>query len=61
VARGAPPAEADIIAHCRSVIAGYKLPRIIEFVDALPLLATGKVNKIALRERHRVQTEGGQP
>jgi acyl-CoA synthetase (AMP-forming)/AMP-acid ligase II len=54
VARGAPASNDSIVAHCRSLIAGYKLPRIIEFVDALPLLATGKVNKIALRERHRL-------
>jgi acyl-CoA synthetase (AMP-forming)/AMP-acid ligase II len=58
VARGGPPSNDDIIAHCRTFIAGYKLPRVVEFVDALPLLATGKVNKIALRERHRQQ---GQP
>jgi acyl-CoA synthetase (AMP-forming)/AMP-acid ligase II len=55
VAKGAPPSQDDIIAHCRTLIAGYKLPRIIEFVDALPLLATGKVNKIALRDAHRAK------
>jgi acyl-CoA synthetase (AMP-forming)/AMP-acid ligase II len=53
VARGPPPKQEDIIAHCRELIAGYKLPRIIEFTDALPLLATGKVNKVALRAQHK--------
>jgi long-chain acyl-CoA synthetase len=55
VARGTPPSNESIIAHCRNLIAGYKLPRIIEFIDALPLLATGKVNKIVLRDHHRLQ------
>jgi acyl-CoA synthetase (AMP-forming)/AMP-acid ligase II len=56
VARGAPPSEDDLIAHCRTLIAGYKLPRIITFIDTLPLLATGKVNKVALRQQHQGQS-----
>jgi acyl-CoA synthetase (AMP-forming)/AMP-acid ligase II len=59
VARGTPPPEQEIVAHCRQLIAGYKLPRIIEFTEALPLLATGKVNKIALRDRHGLQVQAG--
>jgi acyl-CoA synthetase (AMP-forming)/AMP-acid ligase II len=55
VARGKPPSEEDVIAHCRKLIAGYKLPRIIVFIDALPLLATGKVNKVALRQLNQAQ------
>jgi acyl-CoA synthetase (AMP-forming)/AMP-acid ligase II len=57
VAGEVAPSEAEILAHCRTLIAGYKLPRIIEYVDAMPLLATGKVNKVALREQHRRQQE----
>ncbi len=38
-----------IIAHCRALIAGYKLPRSVEFRDALPLSAAGKVLKADLR------------
>jgi acyl-CoA synthetase (AMP-forming)/AMP-acid ligase II len=57
VARGTPPSKDEVVAHCRTLIAGYKLPRFIEFVDTLPLLATGKVNKIALRDRHRQQLQ----
>jgi acyl-CoA synthetase (AMP-forming)/AMP-acid ligase II len=52
IARGKAPDPSEVIAHCRTLIAGYKLPRVIEFADELPLLATGKVNKVALRERH---------
>jgi acyl-CoA synthetase (AMP-forming)/AMP-acid ligase II len=38
-----------LIAHCRTLIAGYKCPRSVEFRDALPLSAAGKVLKVDLR------------
>jgi acyl-CoA synthetase (AMP-forming)/AMP-acid ligase II len=57
VARGVPPSADEVNAHCRTLIAGYKLPRVVEFIDALPVLATGKVNKIALRNAHHAQTQ----
>lgn len=41
--------EKEVIAHCRENLAPYKVPRIIEFVDAIPLTAVGKVDKKALR------------
>jgi acyl-activating enzyme 14 len=38
-------------AHCRRCgLAGFKVPRVIAVVDALPLNATGKVKKLVLRE-----------
>jgi acyl-CoA synthetase (AMP-forming)/AMP-acid ligase II len=39
-----------LIAHCKSLIAGYKCPRSVEFRDALPLSGAGKVLKTKLRE-----------
>jgi acyl-CoA synthetase (AMP-forming)/AMP-acid ligase II len=42
---------ADIIAWSRAQMANYKVPRVVEFVDDLPLTATGKVLKDALRQR----------
>jgi len=36
--------------HCRTLIAGYKCPRSVEFRDQLPLTAAGKLQKFALRE-----------
>lgn len=40
-----------IIAHCRTLIAGYKCPRSVEIRhEALPLTSTGKIMKSALRE-----------
>jgi benzoate-CoA ligase len=51
VARGEPSqALADaLIAHVRSQLADYKRPRWIEFVDALPKTATGKIQRYKLR------------
>lgn len=43
--------EAALIAHARSLIASYKCPKSVVFVEALPVLATGKVSKRELRER----------
>ena len=39
----------DVIAHSREKIAGYKRPRAVTFVDALPKLPNGKVEKFKLR------------
>ena len=41
---------AELIAHCRSLLAGYKAPRSIDFIEAIPRTATGKVTKRPLRE-----------
>ena len=41
---------ADLIAHCKTLIASYKCPRSIEFMEALPLTGAGKVLKTKLRE-----------
>ena len=42
--------EQDLIAHCKNLIAGYKCPRGVSIVDALPLSGAGKVLKTKLRE-----------
>jgi fatty-acyl-CoA synthase len=48
----APDAQ-DLRAHLSAHIANYKIPKRFVFVDALPLLAVGKVDKKQLRERAR--------
>lgn len=40
----------DVQAHCRARLGGYKIPRQLEVVDALPRNASGKVLKNVLRE-----------
>jgi acyl-coenzyme A synthetase/AMP-(fatty) acid ligase len=42
---------ADLQAHVKAQIAPYKYPREIEFVDALPKTATGKLRRSELRSR----------
>ncbi len=44
-----PPAADAIIAWSRERMAGYKVPRYVEFLDELPTNATGKVVKDRLR------------
>ncbi|EME14385.1 FadD3 family acyl-CoA ligase [Rhodococcus triatomae] len=44
-----PVAAEDLIAWGRERMAGFKAPRFVEFLDALPLNATGKVMKDQLR------------
>ncbi len=41
-----------VIAHCRTYLAPYKLPRSIEFVSELPRTSSGKVRKRDLRSRY---------
>jgi len=42
--------EEELRAHCRTLIAGYKCPRTIEFRAALPISGAGKLLKFKLRE-----------
>jgi fatty-acyl-CoA synthase len=46
--------EADIVSWCREHMAVYKVPRVVQFVDALPKSGSGKVMWRALQE-----AEGG--
>ena len=48
---GAVASADEIIDHCRARIASYKKPRVVEFVDALPRLPTGAVDRVALDHR----------
>ena len=43
--RGHSPTAEEIVDFCRERLAAYKYPRLIEFRDALPLTAAGKVLK----------------
>ena len=43
----------ELIAHCVTLIARYKRPKSVDFVEALPRLPSGKVNKVTLREAYR--------
>jgi acetyl-CoA synthetase len=43
--------EADLQRHVRAFLAPYEYPKEIEFIDALPMTTTGKVQRRVLRER----------
>jgi fatty-acyl-CoA synthase len=42
--------EPDVVAWCRNHMAVYKAPKVVEFMDALPKSASGKVLWRALQE-----------
>jgi len=43
--------EAELAAHVRQYLAPYEYPKAIEFIDALPMTTTGKVQRRVLRQR----------
>jgi acyl-CoA synthetase (AMP-forming)/AMP-acid ligase II len=50
VPAGDPPTLDELIAHCRSHLAGFKVPKALRIVDALPRNAAGKILKRELRQ-----------
>ncbi|MDO9237208.1 MAG: AMP-binding protein [Aquabacterium sp.] len=48
-AAGSELTEADLLAHCRKDLTGYKVPKIVRFVDALPKSTVGKILRRELR------------
>lgn len=48
---GATATEESVIAACRGKIAGFKIPRRVIFVDELPQTASGKIQRVLIRER----------
>ncbi len=49
---GSSVTEADLFEHCKQNLASFKKPRSIEFVDALPRSAAGKVLKHEIRAQY---------
>ena len=47
---GATASQADLIAHCKTLLASYKVPKEIRF-EEIPKTSTGKIQKFQLRER----------
>ena len=56
-----PALEQDIRQHVRRFLAPYEYPKEIEFIDALPMTTTGKVQRRVLRERERLRKAGPAP
>ncbi|WP_418321025.1 acyl-CoA synthetase [Piscinibacter sakaiensis] len=49
---GAEVNAAELLEHCRKLLASYKLPREVRF-EEIPKTSTGKIQKFLLRERAR--------
>jgi acyl-CoA synthetase (AMP-forming)/AMP-acid ligase II len=52
---------AELLAFCRSRLAGFKCPRSVDFVDELPRLPTGKLAKRLLIDQYAAGTGSGAP
>ena len=53
LADGSEPSDAlseELVAYCREHLAGYKAPRSVDYIDAIPRTATGKIQKRPLRD-----------
>ena len=59
---GHPPSEnliEQIQKHVRGRLAPYEYPKEIEFIDALPMTTTGKVQRKELRKREEARMKQG--
>jgi len=56
VKQGATLTEAQVLSFCREKLAPYKVPKSVEFMDALPTSAVGKVLRRELRQRELEKT-----
>jgi acyl-CoA synthetase (AMP-forming)/AMP-acid ligase II len=52
IRKGVSTTAEELIAFCKKRIAGYKVPKDIEFVDSLPKNPAGKILKKELREKY---------
>jgi long-chain acyl-CoA synthetase len=46
---GGEATSASLIAHCREHLAAYKVPRAVQFVDSVPMTASGKIMRRMLK------------
>ncbi len=52
---GAVVTAAELVAHCKGLLAGYKVPREIRF-EEIPKTSTGKIQKFQLRDQARARS-----
>jgi fatty-acyl-CoA synthase len=51
ITAGAQRSIATLVAHIRPKVAKWWLPDAVEFLDAFPMTATGKIHKLTLRRQ----------
>jgi len=49
---GTTPTQESILAHCSELLARFKLPSAVEYIDAIPRNPSGKILKVDLRKPH---------
>ncbi len=54
---GSTASAEDLTAHCKELIASYKVPRSFEFLDVLPMSGAGKILKRELRQAYAAMQE----
>lgn len=54
---GTEPTPAEVIAHCKEHLAGFKVPKYIAFAESLPKNPSGKILKRELRTEYATLTE----
>ena len=47
-----PPSEHDVRAFAKERLAAYKVPKSVEFVDAIPRTPAGKMDKKAIKKEY---------
>ncbi|HVE98548.1 MAG TPA: AMP-binding protein [Mycobacteriales bacterium] len=57
---GANLTEQDVVDHCATSLTAYKVPKVVEFRDALPRTVVGKVLRRVLLEEERVKAEAAE-
>jgi long-chain acyl-CoA synthetase len=57
-AGGSDSLAAALIEHCRALLAHFKCPRRVDFVDRLPRTDSGKLYKRRLRDDYRIAVQG---
>ncbi len=55
---GSSVTAAELVAHCKTLLAGYKVPREVRF-EPIPKTSTGKIQKFELRQRAQEPSEPG--
>ena len=53
LSEGSTVSEIDLKDHCKSLLAGFKVPRYFNFIE-LPKTSTGKIQKFKLREQTKL-------
>ena len=46
----------ELLAHCQSLLGSQPTPDIIEFIDEMPMTATGKIGRAELQAREQAAT-----